>query len=96
MPNLDSDGVLIVYGSERDGDREIYQQNTASGENRRLSERPGRDGYPKFSPEGNRNAYHAIIDDSQTVLRVLDLLSGVVTEFSCAGQRNEAATLIDP
>jgi len=87
--NLDSRGDRMVYSSERDGDREVYLRDIASGSERRLTVRPGRDGYPKFSPGGKRIAYHAVIDGTSTVIRVLNLDSGEMTQFSCEGLVSE-------
>ena len=86
--HLDNEGARLVFSSERDGDREIYLKDLERGDEARLTTRAGRDGYPKFSPDGERIAYHRASDDGSTSLRILDLASGETRDFSCASLRN--------
>ena len=76
-------GDLLAYSSERSGDREIYLHNFATGAEVRLTNRAGRDGYPKISPDGKRLAYHSVISETLTKIRIMDLQGNEVSEFSC-------------
>jgi TolB protein len=81
--HLSPDGKLLAYSSERSGDREIYVRDLLEGEERRVTERAGRDGYAKFSPDGDYLAWHSVIDEEFGVIRLLNLESGEMSEFSC-------------
>lgn len=84
--DLSPDGNMLVYSSERTGDREIYLRILESGEERRVTVHDGRDGYAKFSPDGRQLAYHSGVElgaDTISVIRVQDLQTGNVSEFSC-------------
>jgi Tol biopolymer transport system component len=63
-----------VFTSVRDGDMEIYSMNASGGDVRRLTNRPGPDGGPFFSPDGTqivfrgRTAEGAELADYQALL----------------------------
>ena len=66
-PRYSHDGKLIVFGSNRDDDFEIYLMNSDGTSQRRLTNSPGIDMHPAFSPDGkhiaftsNRNGNHDI------------------------------------
>lgn len=86
-PNLtahvNADATRLVFASERTGDREIYLMDLQSGSQERLTNRAGSDGYPKFSPDASRIAYHSVIEGGTTVVRIQGLGDGKVREFSC-------------
>ena len=82
--HISSDGQRMAFSSERGGDREIYVRELKSGSEERLTNRPGRDGYPKFSPSGKQIAYHSVLDDKSTVIRTMIIESGDQTEYSCS------------
>ncbi len=48
-----------------------------------MTERAGRDGYAKFSPDGDYLAWHSVIDEEFSVIRLLNLDSGEMSAFSC-------------
>jgi len=81
--NLSADGSFLAFSSERDGDREIYVRNLDTGIDRRITDRVGRDGYPKFSPDAGRLAFHSVIDELYTEIRIFDFTSGELQSFSC-------------
>jgi len=81
--HLSPDGGLLAYSSERSGDRELYIRDLLTGEEQRVTERAGRDGYAKFSPGGDYLAWHSVIDEKFTEIRLLNLESGEMSEFSC-------------
>jgi len=89
LGHLDSNGARMVFSSERDGDREVYLRFFETEVETRLTNRPGRDGYPKFSPDGRQIAYHSVTGDMngepETVVRVLDVDSGRIRSFRCPG-----------
>lgn len=76
-------GKRLVYGSEREGDREIYLRDISLEKDTRLTNHPGRDGYPKFSPDGLTVAYHSAASESDTSIRVSDTQGKIIDEFSC-------------
>jgi Tol biopolymer transport system component len=83
VANMSSDGLLLAYASERSGDREIYIRRLEDNTDTRITDRPGRDGYPKFSPDNQQLAFHSVIDEQHTVVRVINIASGHVAEYSC-------------
>ena len=60
-PALSQDGKWIVYASDRagEGNLDIWIQNLASGEARRLTEDPADDRAPSFSPDGSRIVFRS-------------------------------------
>ena len=90
--NISWDGRRMTFSSERDGDREIYIRDLKSGAEERLTERPGRDGYPKFSPSGKQIAYHSELDDKSTVIRIMNIERGDQTEYSCSDVSEEPSS----
>lgn len=56
-PSYSHDGKLIVFGSNRDDDFEIYLMNSDGTSQRRLTHSPGIDMHPVFSPDGKRIAF---------------------------------------
>jgi len=89
--DLSSDGRLLAFASERDGDREIYLRDLSSGNVRRVTNRAGRDGYPKFSPDGKKLAFHSVIDGQFAVIRIVDLDTEEIAEFSCQNRSDNSA-----
>ena len=85
--NVTSDAGLLVFASERDDDREIYLRDMHSLAERRLTNRPGRDGYPKLSSDSSRVAFHRAYDGKATAVVVLDLASGQESVFTCSQVR---------
>jgi TolB protein len=81
---MSADTKYLAFNTERGGDREIYIKDLDTGKETRITHRAGRDGYPKFSPDGKQLAYHSEIEGANTVIRVLDLESNEMVEFSCA------------
>ncbi len=53
------------------------------GAEQRVTERAGRDGYAKFSPDGDYLAWHSVINKEFSVIRLLNLESGELSAFSC-------------
>lgn len=90
--HISSDGQRMTFSSERDGDREIYIRELKSGAEERLTERSGRDGYPKFSPSGKQIAYHSELDDKSTVIRIMNTESGDQMEYSCSDVSEEPSS----
>lgn len=56
---VSSDGQRIVFGSQRDGDFDIYVMNADGSQVRRLTERIGYDGGPWFSPDDQQIVWRA-------------------------------------
>lgn len=81
--HLEAAGGRLVFASERDGDREIYLRHIETGEEERLTTRAGRDGYPRFSPDGIRIAFHRRRADGSTSIVVMTVATGAEREYSC-------------
>jgi len=56
VPAVPNVGV-IAFQSNRDGDPELYAQNTGNGSIARLTTNPGVDTQPAYSPDGSRVAF---------------------------------------
>ncbi len=54
-PGGEADAIAFV--SDRDGDLDIYVMNTSGGRLRQLTDHPGRDQGPAWSPDGSRIAF---------------------------------------
>ncbi|MDP1819978.1 MAG: hypothetical protein Q8K58_08835 [Acidimicrobiales bacterium] len=54
------DGSQIVFQSNRDGNFEIYKMDADGTDPVRLTNSPGTDGLPDWSPDGTRIAFHTI------------------------------------
>jgi Tol biopolymer transport system component len=99
--HFDSRGDRLAYSSERDGDREVYLYDFNADTDMRLTNRPGRDGYPKISPDGQSIAYHAVMSENATVIRIMNIESGRIVEFSCddfvrAGSEELRSSFLQP
>lgn len=70
-PDFSPDGRSLLYASDRAGTADLWLQDLASGNNRRLSGLPGAQTAPRFSPDGGRIAYQ----DQDGIAWVLDLAS---------------------
>lgn len=58
-PVISPDGSRIVFGSQREGDFDIYIMNSDGSNVRRLTDRIGYDGGPWFSPDGAKIVWRA-------------------------------------
>src|SRR6185369_15059783 len=56
-PTFSPDGQTIAYVSDRDGNFEIYLQQTSGGPALNLTKDPGADIQPAFSPDGREIAF---------------------------------------
>lgn len=56
----------IAYSSSDSGDREIYLTNTEGKTKIKITNNPGADGYPDWSPDGKRIAFYAKYDNGKT------------------------------
>jgi len=73
----------IVYSRELEGDREVMLWTPDAPTPRNLSQRVGRDGYPKFSPKGDAVAWHSMTEEEPTVITVHRLSDGARELFGC-------------
>ena len=60
-PALSPDGKLVAFASDRsgDGNLDIWMQQIATGEARRLTQDPADESEPAFSPDGSRIAFRS-------------------------------------
>ena len=63
-PVVSPDGKRIVFGSQREGDFDIYSMNADGSNVRRLTDRVGYDGGPWFSPDGTKIVWRAWYPES--------------------------------
>ena len=56
-PNWSTDGNLLAYASDRSGNYEIYVRRGESGQDVDITNDPGQDVQPAFSPDGNSIAF---------------------------------------
>ena len=77
----------IAFGSDRDGNEEIYLMNADGSGLIRLTDDPGRDGNPSWSPDGERIAFHSNRDGNWNVYVMNADGSGVtrLTDNSAGG-----------
>ena len=54
---LKTNGGVIAFTSERDGNSEIYIMNADGSDPRRLTDNPAYDGWPTWSPDGSQIAF---------------------------------------
>ena len=54
---ISKDGTRIVFYSDRDGDNDIYSMKSDGTGVKRLTNSPGDDAFPAWSPDGTRIAF---------------------------------------
>jgi len=77
------DGMRLAYSSVRNGNRDLYVMDLASGDTQRLTEHPADDGGPPaWSSEGNRLFFRSKRDGEFYNIYQLDLTTGAVTRLT--------------
>ncbi|NKB72326.1 MAG: hypothetical protein GKR89_35055 [Candidatus Latescibacteria bacterium] len=71
----------IAFVSDRDGDAEIYLMNGDGSDPKRLTDQPGLDGHPTWSPDGKQLAFVSN-RDGNFELYSMDMDSGAVTRLT--------------
>jgi Tol biopolymer transport system component len=77
-PDFAPDGASLVYASDRAGTADLWQRDLATGAEKRLTDLPGAQLTPRWSPEGTRIAYQ----DQDGAAWVLDVASGAVEQVT--------------
>ncbi len=72
MPAISPDKSQLAFGSDRQGDRfDLWVQSVREGEligpPRRLTDRPGQESHPAYSPDGEWIAYYEISGESRDI-----------------------------
>jgi Tol biopolymer transport system component len=68
------DGLLLAFQRPNDaGDLDIFTVDPAGGSARRLSESEAEERWPSWSPDGDRLAYAALVDERTAFLCVIEL-----------------------
>jgi Tol biopolymer transport system component len=80
-PTLVGGGGLIAFESRRDGDAEIYVINADGSGLVNVSQSPGEDFNPAWSPDGRRLAYLSL-QDRETRVVILDIASALAGRTS--------------
>ncbi len=78
-------GDIILFHSDRDGDYDLYFTNFLGRDFIQLTDDPGDELYPAFSPDGQRIAYMSNQSDNYWDIFVMDLVSGDVEQYTDSG-----------
>src|SRR5262245_3213811 len=62
-PRFSPDGRKVAFQSARDGNTEIYVMNADGTEQTRLTNYPGADAFPNWSPDGQKIIFHRQVFD---------------------------------
>ncbi|MTD54447.1 amidohydrolase family protein [Amycolatopsis sp. RM579] len=79
-PDFSPDGTAMVYTSDRAGKTELWVHELGTGADRRLTDAPGAQLAPRWSPDGSRIAY----TDHDGAVRVADVETGAVRQVTPA------------
>ncbi len=90
-PAFSPDGHQIAFGSNRDGDFEIYVMNTDGSNVRRLTKSPGLDMRPAWSPDGKQIAFTSNRDGNYEVY-VMNADGSKVRRVTNHPERDDCAT----
>jgi Tol biopolymer transport system component len=81
----------IVFFSDRDGDQEIYVMDVGGSNVTNLTNSPGADRFPTWSPDGTRIAFHSERDGNFEIY-VMDADGGNVTRLTFHPARDQFPT----
>jgi Tol biopolymer transport system component/DNA-binding winged helix-turn-helix (wHTH) protein len=82
-PRYSPDGARIAFVSNRTGSDELWLVDADGRRTQRLTEMRARDiGAPSWSPDGQRIAFAASLPAQEPIVHVIDLDSGVPTNFA--------------
>ncbi|HWO64097.1 MAG TPA: DPP IV N-terminal domain-containing protein, partial [Umezawaea sp.] len=76
-PDWHPDGTALVYASDRGGTAALWRHDLATGEQTRLTNLPGAQITPRWSPDGSRIAYQ----DADGATWVYDLAAGTASRL---------------
>jgi len=74
-PDWSPNGSKIAFGSDRDGNHEIYVMNANGSVPTRLTTSPGTDSHPTWSPDGSKIAFRTFRDGNSEIY-VMNAIDG--------------------
>ena len=77
-PDFSPDGRSLLYASDRDGTADLWLRDLRTGRNRLLTELPGAQTAPRFSPDGTQIAYQ----DQDGIAWVVDTAGGTPRQLT--------------
>lgn len=82
FPDWSYDHQWIAFTSDRDGNEEIYLMRSDGSEMKRLTDHPGRDIHPYFSPDGKYLMFNSTRHNGSFDIYRYELATGALRQFS--------------
>lgn len=79
-PAWSLDGTKLVYSSDREGSMDLWAYELAAGTHRRMTNAPGAEMRPAWSPDGKSIAFVSALQDFFGVVQTVDEASGKIVQ----------------